>query len=253
MGRFNSFLKAVILRVNEARDLGESDRFKFYDHMKTLIASPPDTLRVDEKFMREYQILNCCGVIITTNHKTDGIYLPAEDRRHYVAWSDRMKEDERFAGNYWPGLYAYYQNGGAEAVTAYLMQRDVSRFDPKAPPPKTPAFWAIVDANRPLEEGELSDVFDEMNWPKGFTMKALQDQAMGGLFEWLMDRKSRRAIPHRLEKIGYVPARNPAANDGLWKHGGARKAIYVKAGLSLREQLEVAQGMVARAAGQSDQ
>jgi hypothetical protein len=28
-------------------------------------------------------------VIITTNHKTDGIYLEPDDRRHYVAWSDR--------------------------------------------------------------------------------------------------------------------------------------------------------------------
>jgi hypothetical protein len=149
MGGFNGFLKAVILRANEARNLEESNRFKFYDHMKRLIASPPDTLRVDEKFTREYQILNCRGVIITTNHKTDGIYLPAEDRRHYVAWSDRMKEDEHFAGDYWTGLYTYYRDGGNEAMAAFLMRRDISGFDPKAPPSKTAAFFAIVDANRP--------------------------------------------------------------------------------------------------------
>ena len=34
LGRFNGFLKSVILRVSEARDLGEFDRFAFYDHMK---------------------------------------------------------------------------------------------------------------------------------------------------------------------------------------------------------------------------
>jgi hypothetical protein len=214
--------------------------------MKTLIASPPDTLRIDEKFMREYQILNCCGVIITTNHKTDGIYLPAEDRRHYVAWSDRVKEGERFAGDYWPKLYAYYQNGGNEAVAAYLMQRDISGFDPKAPPAKTATFWSIVDANRPSEEGELTDVLEAMNWPLGFTLKALQDEAEGGLFEWLMDRKSRRAIPHRLEKCGYVPVRNPDANDGLWKHGGRRQVIYAKASMPLRQQIATARDMVDR-------
>ena len=87
LGRFNGFLKAVILRISEARDLGEFDRFQFYDHMKSYTASPPDTLRIDEKNLREYAILNCCGVIITTNHKTDGIFLPADDRRHFVAWS----------------------------------------------------------------------------------------------------------------------------------------------------------------------
>jgi hypothetical protein len=31
-------------------------------------------------------------------------------------------------------------------VAAYLANLDLSAFDPKAPPPKTDAFWAIVDA-----------------------------------------------------------------------------------------------------------
>jgi hypothetical protein len=39
LGRFNGFLKSVILRISEARDLGEFDRFKFYDHMKTYTAA----------------------------------------------------------------------------------------------------------------------------------------------------------------------------------------------------------------------
>jgi hypothetical protein len=76
LGRFNGFLKSVILRVSEARDLGDSNRFTAYDHMKTYTAAPPDTLRVDEKHLREHYVLNCCGVIITTNYKTEGIYLP---------------------------------------------------------------------------------------------------------------------------------------------------------------------------------
>src|SRR5262249_3505100 len=80
LGRFNGFLKSVILRVSEARDLGEFDRFQLYDHLKAYTSAPPDVLRVDEKHLREHNIVNCCGVIITTNHKTDGIYLPADDR-----------------------------------------------------------------------------------------------------------------------------------------------------------------------------
>jgi hypothetical protein len=53
LGRFNGFVKAVILRVSEARDLGDVDRFAFYDHMKVYTAAPPDVLRVDEKHLRE--------------------------------------------------------------------------------------------------------------------------------------------------------------------------------------------------------
>ena len=95
LGRFNGFVKSVILRVSEARDLGEMNRFSFYDHTKVYAAAPPDTLRVDEKYLREYYVFNCLGLIITTNHKTDGVYLPPGDRRHYVAWSQRKKEEFR--------------------------------------------------------------------------------------------------------------------------------------------------------------
>ena len=74
LGNFNGFVKSVVLRINEARDLGDTDRFAFYDHMKGYTAAPPDVLRVNEKHLREYSSLNCCGVIITTNHKTDGTH-----------------------------------------------------------------------------------------------------------------------------------------------------------------------------------
>ena len=146
LGRFNGFCKSVILRLNEARDLGDYDRYALYEHLKTLTAAPPDTLRVDEKNLREYSILNCVGLIITTNNRTDGIYLPADDRRHFVAWSPLSKDD--FPSDYWQRLWRWYENGGFGHVAAYLSEFDLSGFDPKAPPPKTPAFWSIVDANR---------------------------------------------------------------------------------------------------------
>jgi hypothetical protein len=76
LGQFNSFARSAVLRVNEACDLGDLNRYQFYEHMKTYTATPPDVLRVNEKFLRDYDVLNCTGVIITTNHKTGGMYLP---------------------------------------------------------------------------------------------------------------------------------------------------------------------------------
>jgi hypothetical protein len=58
LGRFNGFVKSVVLRVSEAKDMGEFDRFKFYAHMKVYLAAPPDVLRVDEKNLREHNVLN---------------------------------------------------------------------------------------------------------------------------------------------------------------------------------------------------
>jgi hypothetical protein len=247
LGRFNGFLKSVILRVNEARDLGEFDRFAFYDHMKAYTAAPPDTLRVDEKHLREHYIFNCVGVTITTNHKTDGIYLPPDDRRHYVAWSERKKED--FATGYWNGLWRFYEQGGHRHVAAYLAELDLSAFDPKAPPRKTPAFWAIVDANRAPEDAELADVIDrieEADRERGltnanaFTLSIIVTWADAELGTWIKDQKNRRMIPHRLERCGYVPVRNETAKDGLWKLDGRRQVIYAKSELSFSERLKAA-------------
>lgn len=99
LGRFNSWVKSVVVRVSEARDLGEVNRFAFYEHSKTYIAAPPDVLRVDEKNTREYAVVNAIGLLITTNYKSDGIFLPPDDRRHFVAWTDVVKE--LFAEDYW--------------------------------------------------------------------------------------------------------------------------------------------------------
>jgi hypothetical protein len=242
LGRFNGFLKKVILRVNEARDLGDVNRYQFYDHMKAYTAAPPDVLRVDEKNLREHSIFNCVGVILTTNYKTNGIYLPAEDRRHFVAWSDRSLED--FEENYWNTLWRWYDNGGDRHVAAYLGELDISVFDPKAPPPKTEAFWAIVDANRAPEDAELADVLDKMNSPDVVFLSQLIGNASEDFSRWLEDRRNRRAIPHRLEQCGYVAVRNPDAKDGPWLVAGARQVIYAKAGFSIREQIAAAEALV---------
>ena len=247
LGRFNGFLKSVILRVNEARDLGDIDRFDFYDHMKAYTAAPPDVLRVDEKHLREYSVFNCCGVIITTNHKADGIYLPADDRRHFVAWSDADQ------GQTSPQTTGSSSGAGtttaASATSPPILPSSTSAtFDPKAPPPKTPAFWDIVDANRAPEDAELADILDKLgNAGRHHADPHQQPRPRGDFETWIKDRKNRRAIPHRLEKCGYVPVRNDTADDGLWKLNGKRQVIYARSTLPLAAQLKAARQLTADA------
>jgi hypothetical protein len=244
VGRFNGFLKSVILRINEVRDLGSDiDRFQFYDHMKAYTASPPDVLRVDEKNLREHNIVNCCGIIMTTNHKTDGIYLPAGDRRHYVAWTDLTEKD--FEEGYWPNLWHWYEKeGGYNHVAAYLAGIDLSGFDAKAPPLKTHAFWSIVDASRVPEDAELADVLDILEEPNAITIKMIADRAPDSFAYWLRDRKNSRNIPHRFDECGYIAVRNTNAKDGQWVVNGKRQTIYAKAALSLRERFTAAQELM---------
>lgn len=233
LGRFNGFLKCVILRVSEARDLGDVDRYSLYEHLKPLTAAPPDVLRVDEKHLREYVVMNVCGVIITTNH-VDGIYLPPDDRRHYVAWSELTKES--FPADYWRKLYAWYAAEGIGHVCEYLRSVDLSGFDPKAPPPKTAAWHRMVDAGRAPEDGELADALDVLSNPDALTVDDIAFSSSDDFRLWLKDRRNSRTIPHRLATAGYVPVRNDGQSDGRWKINGKNVVVYAKSSLTPRER-----------------
>lgn len=244
VGRFNGFIKSVILRISEARDLGDIDRYAFYDHMKVYTAAPPDVLRCDEKNRIEYSVFNVCGVVLTTNHKTSGIFLPPDDRRHFVAWSELNATD--FTPEYWDFLYRWYQEGGYGHVAAYLAELDLSDFNPKAPPPKTPAFWDIVDANRAPEDAELADVLERLGDPDAVTPSRVANNAPGSLSDWLQDRRNSRNIPHRMEAAGYVRVRNDSARDGYWVIDGKRQPIYARAEFDPRERISAAMSLTSQ-------
>ena len=140
---------------------------------------------------------------------------------------------------------------GIEAVAAYLADYDLSDFNPKAEPPKTEAFWEIVNSNNAPEDMELADVLDSVGNPKAVTLGQLgvRQASARSLEVWLSDKKSGRVIPHRMEKCGYKPIENPDAADGYWKVKGARTAIYAKAELSPRDQIEAARACKIKAEG----
>lgn len=228
MGRFNGWVKGVFLRINEARD--NISRYEFYEKMKTYTAAPPAVHHCDEKNLREHYVPNVCGVVITTNHKTGGMFLPPEDRRHFVAWSSKTKED--FSDKFWNDLWGWYYNGGFEHVAAYLATRDISGFDPKKPPPKTDEFWEMVNAERPVEENEMADVIDALGKPEALVVDQLLEKAsnlgLDTLIEWLSDKKHLRHVPARLERLGYVQVLNADRKDELFKVGGRRQIAFAR-------------------------
>jgi hypothetical protein len=226
LGRFNGWCQAVIVRVSEARDLGDVDRYSFYDHAKTYIAAPPDVLMVDAKNTKEFPVANVLGVVFTTNDRLSALYLPPDDRRHFVAWSEVTRD--AFGEGYWRRFYAWYAAGGLGHTAAYLRALDLSGFDPKAPPPRTEAWHHLVMAGAPAEEGDLAEHIARLGTPTVLTVNLLAETAARNaeLVEMLTDRRTRRTLPHRMGRAGYVPFRNDGARDGLWVIDGRRVAVY---------------------------
>ncbi|MEC5386416.1 primase-helicase family protein [Uliginosibacterium sp. H3] len=245
IGQFNGHLRGTMLLISETRDVGEFDRFKLYDHCKTIIACPPDVIRVNEKFRAELYVANVMGVIFTTNDEVGGLYLPEDDRRHYVAWSPLTRDV--FEADYWATLHAWYAGGGIGHVVDYLKCLDLSGFNPKAPPVKTAAFWKMVVAGVAPEESELCDVFDALSKPRALTLKMVIDAAKTkGMNEFayeLADRKGRRTIPRKMGNAGYVTVRNPKTQDGLYVINKDRQVVYARRELTLAEQYAAADAL----------
>jgi len=231
----NDFLCAVIVRINEARDVGENarariDRYGLYEHMKPLLTTPPETHRINRKYLPEYRSFNLMGAIITTNHP-DALYLPSDDRRHFVAASECKRSD--FAADYFDRMYKWYdEEGGIGHVAAYLRAYDLTNFNAKMAPPKTAAFWDMVNVEHSTDYVELVNAIDALGKPEALTIPQLSEKAPSA--EWLLDRKMSRVIPHRLRRCGYVRAPNPAAerNNGLWLIDGKQMMIYARRELS---------------------
>jgi len=67
------------------------------------------------------------------------------------------------------------------------------------------------------------------------TLATLLLTAKGDICDWLADRRNRRAIPHRLERCGYVPVRNGRCGRRTVQDRGKRQVIYSSATLTLAD------------------
>jgi hypothetical protein len=246
IGRTTEFLKSVVLRVSEAKDAGDVggkrfDRYDFYEHCKILLAAPPDVLRVNEKYIREYYIANVVGVVITSNHR-NALYLPEDDRRHRIADSASKKAD--FGEDYWPEHWAFYADGGLAHVAAYLHTVDLSKFDPRAAPARGEAFAEMVGHGYAPEETDLTNAIDAIDNPPALTLATLAAAPGGGDFTWLLEKGARRAIPHWLERCGYRAYRNPKSKQGLWYVNMRKQLIYVRTDLSTDDKCAAVQALI---------
>jgi hypothetical protein len=245
---FNPYLKSVVLRVNEAKDQGETNRYVFSNAMKEIIAAPPNTNVVNEKGIRQYSAPNIRLVVVTSNHQ-DALYLSPDDRRHYVLWSEISRE-EIDTGNYFADLWAWLLNGGCEAVVKMLMARDVSQFKPGAPPVKTEAWHAMMLVGKPPEEGDLANIIEAMGSPDATTLEDVRSMAQtmrkGDAYlerslEWLLDPKQARVVGHRLRDIGYEAVANDGDKREQWKIGQRKFTIYARKELSPQQRVYAAQ------------
>lgn len=232
--QFNEYAAATLVRINETSNLHEMSRWAFNERTKVLIAGSPDNATINPKYGQKYSVRMYCGVILTTNHLTSGIYIPADDRRYDVIESATLEEmglsdsDERRA--YFERLWGwFYEQNGANHVAAYLHERDISGFSASNGQRKTEAHKNVVQAGMSGDHW-LDDIIDELGSPVGVRADWIIQRAVS---EGEKEGDVRNRLGKSITRLGYVSFRNPHLKDGRWKIGGKKVVVYVKQGTPL--------------------
>ena len=211
-------LECEVMEIAELRQAEAKDRRALENTLKPIIAAPPELLMVNRKGLHPYYALNRVFVIAFSNERV-AISLPSEDRRWFVIWCAAPKLSEAHAVSLWNW---YQHRSGFEAVAHYLHTRDVSDWNPNAPPPMTEAKAIMVEHGMSTAESFL---VDQMTRRVGEFSKGV----IGAPFHAVCDRLQgyaptgvkivQAALLHALKEAGWVDCgRIKSRNNDTKKH-----------------------------------
>ena len=196
-------LECEVMEIAELRQAEAKDRRALENHLKPIIAAPPEYLMVNRKGLHPYYALNRVFVVAFSNERV-AISIPSEDRRWFVIWAEASKLPEAQAVSLWNW---YQHRGGFEAVAHYLHTRDVSDWNPTAPPPMTEAKAIMVEHGMSTAESFLVDLMRRR-------VGEFSRGVVGGPFHAICDRLQgqapagtkivQAALLHALKEAGWV-------------------------------------------------
>ena len=149
-------LESEVLIINELKEPNAADRRALANKLKPIIAAPPDMLPVNKKGLHPYMMLNRIFVLAFSNDPVP-LSLPSQARRWFAIWSDAGRMPEAAAKTIWQ----WYNNGGFEAISAWLYQRDVSAYNPKAIPGETEFKQNIIEHGMSAAEAYVLTLIKE--------------------------------------------------------------------------------------------
>jgi hypothetical protein len=195
-------LESEILIINELKEPDAATRRQLANQLKPIIAAPPEMLPINRKGLHPYMMANRLFVLAFSNDPVP-ISLDSQDRRWFCVWSAAPRMDSDKAKKMWD----WYRAGGFAAIAQWFCARDVSRFNPSAPP-----MWTEFKANL-VEHG--------MSMAESYLVEMLRNRTgefsrgvIGSPFHSLCDRLAgsapsgvkvpQAALLHALKEAGWL-------------------------------------------------
>lgn len=194
LGQFTGHLEGVLfLQVDEAlfgRDPRGSGQYK------ALTTEPEMT--VEHKGQTPRQVRNHIAMIVTSNSLSAVPVEPGDRRSTVIEVSSARRQDTA----YFDALWNEWQNGGAEAFLALLLDRDLTGFDPRIPlHTDAKAAVAAATADAParfleacMESGRLPGTMlqkdnSEPNWNQS-RVRVWNRELYAAFVQWAKDNRT---------------------------------------------------------------
>ena len=195
-------MEAEVLILNELKDTDGAARRALANKLKPLLAAPPEYLSVNRKGLKPYDALNRLLPIAFSNEQVP-LVIDSTDRRWFALKSSAPIMDPAEA----TALWAWYADGGFDAVAELLWSRDVSKFNPGAAPMKTQFWYSLVSDGRSPAEELLIDMIESqtgefargvISGPFSALCMRIQTATPGG------QRIPKAALLHALAEAGWL-------------------------------------------------
>lgn len=217
---FNEHAASVLVIVSEAANSADMTKWAFNERMKVLIAGQPDHLTINPKYGHKYSVRLHCGVIITTNHLSTGLYIPDDDRRYDVIDCATRREmgivtlnDRR---DYFDKLWGWYEEeNGAASIYAALLERDISKFSASTGQRSTAAHKELIQVGM-VHDQWCIDAIDLLKRDDLIRADALW-AATQQVDPEMARKKFNGSAQHSLRRLGYHRLINPNIRDGRWR------------------------------------
>lgn len=146
-------LESEILIINELKEPDAATRRQLANQLKPIIAAPPEMLPINRKGLHPYMMANRLFVLAFSNDPVP-ISLASQDRRWFCVWSTAPRMNSDRARKIWE----WYRSGGFVAIAGWLASRDVTRFNPSAPPMMTEFKQNLVEHGMSMAESFLVEM-----------------------------------------------------------------------------------------------
>lgn len=177
-------------------ELNIQDKREVYQNLKRWLTD--EMVTVNEKFVRKYQARTPRLILAFSNHVAP-TNLEESDRRFFVIDSPAEPRD----GSYYDRLFG---EGIAEAPAFLhaLLERDVSSFNPSAPPPMTESKANIIAWSRPQVTQEVEALMTQGHPPFNKAVVSAEDLRSKLSYRIKGRQPSQMEITQALKAVGAV-------------------------------------------------